>query len=713
MSDTQYAAFISYNHADARWAAWLQTRIERYRVPSHLVGRPGPNGAVSKKIGRCFRDRSELPAGSSLSEALQLALRQSRALIVVCSPRSAHSHWVNEEIRYFKSLGRNAAIYALIVDGEPNAEDPAQRCLPAALLTDEDGNAIGEPLAADVRANKDGRHEGFLKLAAGLLGIGFDELFRREQRRRARVLGGLVAAAAVIATVTTVLAVAAIQARNEATRARDEATQRRQQADDLIGFMLGDLKNQIEKLGRLDVLDATVAKTMTYLGEADLPSSDRDGLARRSEALVAISELRYARNEVNDAIAIARQAVDAARQVHQLDSSAASGLLLAEALYALAEPLLEAGAYQEAVPLSREGHALAQTLVQAESNRDDYAYLMARLDDQLGYFHLFSGHGNRDAAVEHWDDCIARMHRHAAFADADSKLTRFLLRCYQNRSIADFDEHNNPAAYAELLAVIENALERYPRDQALRYFALGATEMVTLGFARKGDIEDARKASALYVANAQRLVNFDAENLAWRTMLARGYSSDAFVLRLSGDADQAWLRLEQAREILTDLLQVDAASELLRGGWIALHRQRASLTLARRGSRADALAELDQGARHIDTQLAGNALLVGAAWLRLQQWLYARGHDEVLAASARAESLANIERLRDSSSAQFITDLEARAAYADGRIADGERAYAMLRNESYLYISHLEEFRNFACSGPAAPAECASAQARR
>jgi eukaryotic-like serine/threonine-protein kinase len=89
MNRTQYAAFISYSHADARWAAWLQSRLERYRVPRHLVGQHGSRGVVPQRLGRCFRDRSELSAGNHLADALKDALRRSRALIVLCSPGAA------------------------------------------------------------------------------------------------------------------------------------------------------------------------------------------------------------------------------------------------------------------------------------------------------------------------------------------------------------------------------------------------------------------------------------------------------------------------------------------------------------------------------------------------------------------------------------------------------------------------------------------------
>ena len=95
-SDFKYWAFISYSHADEEWAKWLHKSIETYRVPRKIVGRATPQGEVPKRLFPVFRDREELPGASDLGGKLQDALKTSRALIVVCSPKSAVSKWVHE-----------------------------------------------------------------------------------------------------------------------------------------------------------------------------------------------------------------------------------------------------------------------------------------------------------------------------------------------------------------------------------------------------------------------------------------------------------------------------------------------------------------------------------------------------------------------------------------------------------------------------------------
>lgn len=193
----RYWAFISYSHLDQKYASWLHRALETYRVPGNFVGRKTRIGEIPKRLYPVFRDREELPTSADLGENIRSALRQSRFLIVVCSPHSAKSLWVNEEIKTFKAMGRESYVLLLIVDGEPNASDKpgiiAQECFAPALRfgIDAKGEPTSErtePIAADTRPDKDGKRNALLKLIAGLLGIDYAILNDREKKRRIRKL---------------------------------------------------------------------------------------------------------------------------------------------------------------------------------------------------------------------------------------------------------------------------------------------------------------------------------------------------------------------------------------------------------------------------------------------------------------------------------------------------------------------------------------------
>ena len=71
-----------------------------------------------------FRDRDELATSSDLAASVKEALAESATLVVICSPNSATSKWVDEEIRTFIAAGREQFIRLIIVDGEPHSPDP-------------------------------------------------------------------------------------------------------------------------------------------------------------------------------------------------------------------------------------------------------------------------------------------------------------------------------------------------------------------------------------------------------------------------------------------------------------------------------------------------------------------------------------------------------------------------------------------------------------
>ena len=73
------------------------------------------------RIFPVFRDREELPTAVDLGEIINGSLAQSRYLIVICSPASARSQWVNQEIIQFKRLGGENRVLTIIVEAEPNA----------------------------------------------------------------------------------------------------------------------------------------------------------------------------------------------------------------------------------------------------------------------------------------------------------------------------------------------------------------------------------------------------------------------------------------------------------------------------------------------------------------------------------------------------------------------------------------------------------------
>ena len=313
-----YRAFISYSHQDESWGDWLHRALETYRTPGELVGRETPHGPVPARLTPVFRDRFDLPASGDLKAEILEALRKAAFQIVICSPRAAKSHWVNEEIKFFRKHHGEGRTLAVIIDGEPFADDPAEECFPPALkvLAGPDGaltETPAEPLAADARAGKDGKKLALSKLAAGLIGVKLDDLIQREAQRRARNARAVAGLSGVVAAVMAVLTFLAL-------RARDDANDMRVEAENLMEFMLSDFKDELGTLGRLDVLDAVGARALDYYqrqGEARRLSDD--ALARRARALMLIGQIDQEANNLDNALASFREAEAALAELMRRD----------------------------------------------------------------------------------------------------------------------------------------------------------------------------------------------------------------------------------------------------------------------------------------------------------------------------------------------------------------------------------------------------------
>jgi YD repeat-containing protein len=179
----KYWAFISYSHDDEAFATKLHRSLEQYSLPAHV--RRANN--LPRRLIPIFRDVDELEAASHLTDKLERALDESRWLIVVCSPRSAASRYVNQEVDYFLARHGVDRVLCVLAEGEP------PECFPEAVR-----NSGVEPLAADCREGRD-CDAAKLKLIAAMAVVGYTDLRNREAQRKRRERIALATAASVIA----------------------------------------------------------------------------------------------------------------------------------------------------------------------------------------------------------------------------------------------------------------------------------------------------------------------------------------------------------------------------------------------------------------------------------------------------------------------------------------------------------------------------------
>lgn len=175
----KYFAFISYNSKDTEWGKKVQRKLESYRMPSTLCSE---HGWKRKPLKPVFFAPTDIQPGGLTAE-LQERLRASRNLIVICSPNSARSKWVGEEIAYFHSLGRTDNIHFFIVDGVPHSGNADTECFNPVVET----LGLPEILGANIHEKVSpwpwiNRERAYVQLITKLLGVEFDSIWQRHKR---------------------------------------------------------------------------------------------------------------------------------------------------------------------------------------------------------------------------------------------------------------------------------------------------------------------------------------------------------------------------------------------------------------------------------------------------------------------------------------------------------------------------------------------------
>ena len=174
INERKFFAFISYSHRDKKAAKYLYRKLNEYRLPVKLLDEYKAM-SLPRRLSPIFIDDEEM-AKASVQEGMRSGLARSRFLIVVCSPNSAKSSYVNSEVTHFIEEGRGDSIIPYIIRGVPCSGDPQTECYPPAM---RDPDRLG----ADVQALKG---DAVLRVIATMLGVDMGVLAQRDKQRRLR-----------------------------------------------------------------------------------------------------------------------------------------------------------------------------------------------------------------------------------------------------------------------------------------------------------------------------------------------------------------------------------------------------------------------------------------------------------------------------------------------------------------------------------------------
>jgi tetratricopeptide (TPR) repeat protein len=557
----RYWAFLSYSHKDSETADWLHGALEKYRVPRSLVGRDSPNGVVPASFGSIFRDRHELAASGDLGHTIREALATSRCLIVLCSPEAAQSRWTNEEIVAFKKLHPKGCVLAAIAGGEPFASEmkgrAAEECFPPALREkfDSRGRPTGkraEPIAADLRETGDGRQLGLLKIVAGMIGVGLDDLVQREQSRRQKRLTYIAAASLAGMVMTSGLAVFAFEK-------RDEARDQRREAEGLVGFMLGDLRAKLEPIGRLDALDAVGARALAYYQSQDKSELSDEALAQRSKALTMMGEIAQTRGDLDGALGRYREAMAGTGEMVARDPGNGTRIFdHAQNVFWVGSIAYQRGLTGQAESAFREYKRLASRLMAIDPVRKEWQLEPIYADTNLGIL-LQKQHRFREASsvfqnqLTNSETLVAAQPGDRALQDQLSESLAYLADAREGSGFLD-----------DALALRERQLNVMTRmapptgpDAPLKKKMVVANRALGKLFAMRGDVRQALAHFHQAVSISEDLLRTEPDNTEWARNAANVRLDLGELELATGEVDQAGTDVRAGCAIVEDLVRRD------------------------------------------------------------------------------------------------------------------------------------------------------------
>ena len=182
----KYDAFVCYKHGsiDSVAALTLQRALENYRAPKGVADKRRP-------FDRVFVDEGELSSCADFGQQIRDALKNSEWLIVICSPDTPLSPWVQLEIDTFLEYHDRSRILAVLTGGNPDRSFPPQ--------LKGDTNDVGEVFAAHAisstpqEAEKQLKGDAMLKIAAPMLNTTFDTLKQRQKIYRLQRIAAITA----------------------------------------------------------------------------------------------------------------------------------------------------------------------------------------------------------------------------------------------------------------------------------------------------------------------------------------------------------------------------------------------------------------------------------------------------------------------------------------------------------------------------------------
>jgi tetratricopeptide (TPR) repeat protein len=331
-----------------------------------------------------------------------------------------------------------------------------------------------------------------------------------------------------------------------ALAAQGEAESRRAAANELVAFMVEDLRPKLRSVGKVEILDATSNKAFDYFASI---APDRISAAETAENVRAVAQFsatQLSKGDVRAAESAARKAIALA------DAGLAKHPGHLELLYARAIAHSECSTAMshkrdlpQAFAHANAWAAACTDLVRRKAGDIRFLTCQARAFGQIGI--LSDRAGDIRASFRHLDLCETSLRRLLQRkSDDESRMELFSTRLFAGIALAKLGRFQEGRQRLEsALEEVEAALRRDPSNKELLELRASYDEYLASAAVATGDLAGARRYADAQLATARQLVAFDAAPYWWTHLLVTAHRFLGIIARMNGDPDAA-LRHHQA-----------------------------------------------------------------------------------------------------------------------------------------------------------------------
>lgn len=512
---------------------------------------------------------------------------------------------------------------------------------------------------------------------------------------------GVAFAATVAAGLVGFSLVTAIQA-GRIAQARDEAQARRGQAEDLIDFMLSDLRDKLEPMGRLEILDDVGSQALRYFASIPEYQLSDEELMSRSRALYQIGSVRLEQGDSEAAVGAFTESLRLARALSERAPQDPERLFgLSQSYFYVGYASWLKGDLADAEDQFLGYLAAAERLVELDPGSLDYRLELGFAHSNLGT--VREARGDLEGAAAAYERTLEAKE---ALVEQDFMNVEWIGELAEthnklgvlSRKRGDYagalGQHRRELVLKQIIR------ERDPDHAYWRYrFAFALAYLADVQKAT-GHVDEALELRHRQVALLDSLVRHDPTNKDWKRDLAVSKRAAAEALMGLGRLPEAIRRLGEARGQLAELVAMDSTGFGWRFDLGAVHTLQAELALARRQP-GEALAQATTATSLMDgepSSSVGRAMKVASALLVRGSALDALRRPEE-ARRHRAGAMSALEPFLRGPDRTELRPLLVKTLLALGRKEEAQEEFALLQASGYADPTLASSIRKQICTG--------------